>query len=134
MTYTRKDIRRITGLPDKTLRWLLDRLDIPPVDIQRTLFGSPVYVYDDNALNELHAYIFHQKITKQERAKGKRCRGGCNRYVPESELNSQQICNYCRRRAWILKEVYHNDLLTNTPDRDVIAELRTHIESITPTQ
>lgn len=129
MTYTRKQIREITGLPDKTLRWLLNRLDIQPVDIHRTLFGSPVYIYDENALHELHAYIFHKRILKEERAKGKRCRGGCNRYLPITELNSQQICNQCRRRSWLLNEACHNDPLTNMPDPSIISELQTILES-----
>lgn len=129
MTYTRKQIREITGLPDKTLRWLLDRLDIQPVDIDHTLFGSPIYLYDENALHELHAYIFHKRILKEERAKGKRCRGGCNRYLPSAELNSQQICNQCRRRSWLRNEVCHNDPLTNKPDPAIISELQTILES-----
>jgi hypothetical protein len=130
MAYTRKQIREITGLPDKTLRWLLDRLDIQPTDIDRTLFGSPVYLYDENALHDLHAYIFQKRTLKEERAKGKRCRGGCNRYLPIAELNSQQVCNQCRRRSLLLNEVCHNDPLTKPPDPAIIAELSSILESI----
>ena len=130
MAYTRKQIREITGLPDKTLRWLLDRLDIQPVDISTTFFRSPVYLYDEDALHELHAYVFHKKILKEERAKGKRCRGGCNRHLSSSELNSQQICDRCRRRAWLYNEVCHNDPSTNCPDPTVISELHTLLDSI----
>lgn len=130
MQYTRKQLREITGLPDKTLRWLLDRLDIQPSDFNRTVFGSPIYLYDDDALHELHAYIFHQKILKDERKKGKRCRGGCNRYLPTSELNSQQICNYCRRKAWLKNEVYSNDVLTHKADETIIQELQEILNSL----
>lgn len=124
MEYTRKQLREITGLPDKTLRWLLDRLDIQPSDMNRTVFGSPVYLYDDDALHELHAYIFHQKVLKDERSKGKRCRGGCNRYLPPSMLNSQQICDTCRRRSWLKNEACRHDILHNQPDPAIIAELK----------
>lgn len=130
MTYTRKQLREVTGLPDKTLRWLLDRLDIQPVDFNRTIFGSPIYIYDDDALHELHAYIFHQKVLKSERSKGKRCRGGCNRYLPPSQLNSQQICDQCRRKAWVRNEVYHHDVLNNPPDGEIIAELQNILKTI----
>ena len=131
MTYNRKQLRNITGLPDKTLRWLLDRLDIEPVEIGRTVFGSPVYLYDDNALHELHAYIFHQKLLKNERAKGLRCRGGCNRYLPPKDLNSQQICNQCRRRMWLTNEVCHHDPLANPPDQEIVSELRGVLDKFT---
>ena len=129
MTYTRKELRQITGLPDKTLRWLLDRLDIQPVDFRRTLFGSPVYIYSEDALGELHAYIFQRRILKDERSKGKRCRGGCNRYLAPSQLNSQQICDQCRRKAWLVNEVCHQDPLLNHPDVSVVSELRNILDS-----
>ena len=129
MTYTRKQLREVTGLPDKTLRWLLERLDIQPVDFNRTIFGSPIYIYDDDALHELHAYIFHQKVLKSERSKGKRCRGGCDRYLPASQLNSQQICDSCRRKAWLKNEIHHHDILLNPADPDIIAELKEHLNS-----
>lgn len=122
--YTRKQLRDITGLPDKTLRWLIDKLDIQPADFARTVFGSPIYLYDDDALHELHAYIFHRKVLKDERSKGKRCRGGCNRYLPSSQLNSQQICDHCRRYAWIRNEVCHQDPATHPPDKNIIGELQ----------
>ena len=130
MTYTRKQLRTITGLPDKTLRWLLDRLDIQPTDIDRTFFGSPIYLYDESALSQLHAYIFKRNEQKSEYAKGKRCRGGCNRYLPDSELNSQQICDHCRRRKWLLNEITHSNPLINAIDPDVVKDIQTTIEEL----
>jgi hypothetical protein len=130
MTYTRKQLRTITGLPDKTLRWLLDRLDIQPTDIDRTFFGSPIYLYDESALSQLHAYIFKRNEQKAEYAKGKRCRGGCNSYLPDSELNSQQICDHCRRRKWLLNEITHGNPLTSTIDLDIVNDIRTTIEEL----
>lgn len=130
MTYTRKQLRTITGLPDKTLRWLLDRLDIQPTDIDRTFFGSPIYLYDESALSQLHAYIFKRNEQKSEYAKGKRCRGGCNRYLPDSELNSQQICDHCRRYKWMLNEVTHNDPLNNPIDSTVIDDINSILNTI----
>ena len=129
MNYNRKQLRNITGLPDKTLRWLLDRLDIEPVGVERTVFGSPIYIYDDNALHELHAYIFHRQVLKNERAKGLRCRGGCNRYFPPAELNSQQICDQCRRYAWLRNEVCHHDPSAIPPDPVIITELRSALDT-----
>lgn len=130
MTYTRKQIREITGLPDKTLRWLLDRLDIQPVDIHSTFFGSPVYIYDESALAKLHAYVFRRNEQKEEYSKGKRCRGGCNRYLPSEKLNSQQICDHCRRYKWILNEVTHNDPITNIIDKSVIDDIHTILNTL----
>ena len=130
MQYTRKQLREITGLPDKTLRWLLERLDIQPSDFNRTIFGSPIYLYDDDALHELHAYIFHQKVLKNERAKGKRCRGGCNRYLNPALLNSQQICDTCRRRNWMKNEIYRHDILNNQPDKRIAAELQEILNTV----
>ena len=130
MRYNRKQLRQITGLPDKTLRWLLDRLDLQPVDIEHTLFGSPVYIYDDSTLSALHDYIFKRNEKKAEHAKGKRCRGGCNRYLPESELNSQQICDHCRRYKWLLNEACHNNPLVYSVDIDVIADIRTILNNL----
>ena len=129
MVYTRKELRQITGLPDKTLRWLLDRLDIQPADFRRTLFGSPVCIYSEDALAQLHAYIFQRRILKDERSKGKRCRGGCSRYLAPSQLNSQQICDCCRRKAWITNEVCRHDPLLNEPDLSVVSELRKILDS-----
>lgn len=129
MAYTRKQIRDITGLPDKTLRWLLDKLDIQPIDINRNLLGGPVYIYDDSVIQHLHAYIFQRRILKEERSKGKRCRGGCERYFPEEELNSQQICNRCRRYAWLHNEVCHHDPLNQKPDIAVVCELQSLLNS-----
>ena len=122
-TYTRKNIRQITGLPDKTLRWLLGKLDIQPVGAEKTFFGSPVFLYDETALDALHAYIFRRKEQRAECAKGKRCRGGCNRYLPPGELNSQQICPHCRRQKWLLNEVTHMDPLNQDPDPEVIRDI-----------
>lgn len=127
MKYNRKQLRQITGLPDKTLRWLLNRLDIIPVDIERTVFGSPVYIYDESALAKLHEYIFKRQEQKEEYAKGKRCRGGCNRYLPTDALNSQQICSSCRRRNWLINEIFHNDPVCNEPDQQVIADIQATI-------
>lgn len=59
-TYTRKQLMDITGLPDKTLRWLLSRLEIDPVNTTKTAFGRPVYHYDYSTLHKLHEYIFQQ--------------------------------------------------------------------------
>lgn len=126
--YTRKQLREITGLPDKTLRWLIDKLDIQPADFARTVFGSPIYLYDEDALHELHAYIFHRKVLKDERSKGKRCRGGCNRYLPPVLLNSQQICDTCRRRSWIRNEIYSGDIINNQPDLRIAEELKGILE------
>ena len=131
MTYTRKQLREITGIPDKTLRWLLDRLDIHPIDVNYTFFGSPIYLYDDDTLSQLHTYIFKRNEQKQEYAKGKRCRGGCNRHLPDSELNSQQICNHCRRYKWLLNEVTNNDPLNNPIDSAVIDDIYSILSTIT---
>lgn len=128
--YTRKQLRDITGLPDKTLRWLLDRLDIQPSDMNRTLFGSPVYLYDESVLYELHAYIFNKRVLKEERAKGYRCRGGCNRHFPHTELNSQQICNQCRRKAWLRNEIHNGDPLCNPINTEIVSELRNAIDEL----
>lgn len=130
MRYTRRQLRQITGLPDKTLRWLLDKLDIPPVDIELTMFGSPIYVYDDFALDALHDYVFNREIKKQEKSQGKRCRGGCNRYLPPEQLNSQEICPHCRRVKWLLNEATHNDPLLNPVDADVLNDLREILQTI----
>lgn len=130
MTYTRKQLRTITGLPDKTLRWLLDRLDIQPTDIDRTFFGSPIYLYDESALSQLHAYIFKRNEQKAEYAKGKRCRGGCNRYLTDAALNSQQICDHCRRRKWLLNEITHGNPLANAVDLDIVNDIQTTIEEL----
>ena len=123
MRYSRKQLRKITGLPDKTLRYLLDKLQLDPVDIDVTFYGSPILVYDDSTLNALHDYIFNRKQLKAEKQKGKRCRGGCDRYLPPDDLDSQQICPHCRRRKWLLNEVTHNDPLFNSADTDVVEDL-----------
>lgn len=130
MRYTRRQLRQITGLPDKTLRWLLDKLDIPPVDIELTMFGSPIYIYDDFALDALHDYVFCRKIKKQEKSNGKRCRGGCNRYLPPEQLNSQEICPHCLRMKWLLNEATHNDPLQNPVDADVLNDLLEILQTI----
>lgn len=131
MLYTRKQIRQTTGLPDKTLRWLLDRLEIEPIDIERTLFGSPIYLYDDSALDRLHSYIFRRAEHKAELAKGRRCRGGCNRYLQLSELNTQQICDSCRRRAWLLNEITHNNPAVNAVDSSVVEDIIQTLQKLT---
>lgn len=130
MTYTRKQLRQLTGLADKSLRWLLDRLDIQPADFNRTIFGSPICVYGDDVLSRLNTYIADRKLLKAERAKGKRCRGGCNRYLPPSQLNSQQICAHCRRRAWLTNEVCHRNPLFNLPDKEIISDLKNILKSL----
>ena len=130
MTYTRKQLREITGIPDKTLRWLLNRLDIQPTDIDRTLFGSPIYLYDDDVLSKLHAYIFRRHEQQVEYSKGKRCRGGCNRYLPPEQLNSQQICDHCRRYKWLLNEVTHNDPTTHKVDVTIVEDISTMLNTL----
>jgi hypothetical protein len=131
MRYNRKQLRQITGLPDKTLRWVINRLGIDAVDTEYTLFGSPIYIYDDTALDKLHDYIFKRTAQTVERSKGKRCRGGCERYLPESALDSQQICDHCRRYKWILNEVTHNAPLNNTVDKDVIDDIQSILKTLT---
>lgn len=123
MEYTRKDLRGVTGLPDKTLRWLLDRLDIQPVDFRRTFFGSPIYVYDDTALTQLYDYIFQRRERKAEQSRGKRCRGGCNQYMDPDLLNSAQICDHCRRRQWLLNEATYRDPLGSAVDPEVLRDI-----------
>ena len=130
MAYTRKQLREITGIPDKTLRWLLDRLDIQPIDIDRTFFGSPIYLYDDDVLSKLYDYVFRRHEQQEEYSKGKRCRGGCNRYLPPEQLNSQQICDHCRRYKWMLNEATHNDPLNNPIDSAVIDDISTILNTI----
>ena len=130
MTYTRKQLREITGIPDKTLRWLLNKLDIQPTDIDRTFFGSPIYLYEESALSKLHDYIFNRNEQKAEYAKGKRCRGGCNRYLPPEQLNSQQICDHCRRYKWLLNEVTHNDPIHNSVDVEVIDDIASTLTTL----
>lgn len=125
MEYTRKELRKVTGLPDKSLRYLLDKLDIQPVDFRKTLFGSPVFVYDESALQRLHEYIFVRNQMRLEFAKGKRCRGGCNHYLKPELLNSEQICPHCRRRKWLLNEVCHNN-----PSSGIDAEIVRDIAGI----
>lgn len=131
MAYTRKQLREITGIPDKTLRWLLDRLCIQPIDIDRTFFGSTVYLYDESALSCLHSYIFRRNTKKSEQANGKRCRGGCNQYFPPSRLNSQQICDHCRRYKWLLNEATRNDPLNNAIDQTIIDDIQSILKTIT---
>lgn len=134
MRYSRKQLRKITGLPDKTLRYLLDKLRLDPVDIEFTLFCSPIYIYDDSTLDALHAYIFKRDIRRAEQQKGKRCRGGCNRYLPPEQLNSQQICPHCRRRKWLLNEVTEHDPLTHSVDLDIISDLQAILQELSAHQ
>lgn len=124
MLYTRKQLREIIHVPEKTLRWLLEKLDIQPSDFNCTAYGSPIFMYDDNALVMLNNYILQRNVLKAERQKGKRCRGGCNRYLPANELNSQQVCDHCRRKAWLKNEVCHKDPLLHSPDKQIIKELQ----------
>ena len=130
MRYSRKQLRKITGLPDKTLRYLLDKLQLDPVDIDVTFYGSPILIYDDSTLNALHDYIFNRQQLNAEKQKGKRCRGGCNRYLPPEQLNSQEICPHCRRRKWLLNEVTHNDPLFNSADTDIVEDLLSIIQEV----
>lgn len=81
-TYTRKQLMKITGLPDKTLRWLLSKLEIDPVFTTKTAFGRPIYHYDYATLVCLHDYIFKQAKHKEECNRGVRCRGGCGSSAP----------------------------------------------------
>ena len=122
MEYTRQELRKVTGLPDKSLRYLLEKLDIQPIDFRKTLFGSPVFVYDESALQRLHEYIFTRNQMRLEFAKGKRCRGGCNQYLTPALLNSEQICPHCRRRKWLLNEVTH-DNPGGVPDTEVVKDI-----------
>ena len=69
-TYTRKQLMKITGLPDKTLRWLLSKLEIDPVFTTKTAFGRPIYHYDYATLVCLHDYIFKQAKHKEECNRG----------------------------------------------------------------
>jgi hypothetical protein len=123
MQYTRKNLREITGLPDKSLRWLLEKLNIQPSGFKVTLFGSKVFLYNDSALDQLHEYIFRRKKQRAEQADGKRCRGGCQGHFPPDLLDSQQICPHCRRRKWVLNEVTHRDPLHNKIDALVVDDL-----------
>lgn len=122
-TYTRKQLMDITGLLDKTLRWLLSRLEIDPVNTTKTAFGRPVYHYDYSTLHKLHEYIFQQTKRKEEYAKGIRCRGGCNRYFPKSELNTDNICSHCRRKRWLHHELYPDKscVLDKLALRDIVS-------------
>lgn len=122
MEYTRQELRKVTGLPDKSLRYLLEKLDIQPIDFRKTLFGSPVFVYDESALQRLHEYIFVRNQMRLEFAKGKRCRGGCNQYLAPELLNSEQICPHCRRRKWLLNEVCHNNPSSGV-DAEVVGDI-----------
>ena len=105
-TYTRKQLMKITGLPDKTLRWLLSKLEIDPVFMTKTALGRPIYHYDYATLVCLHDYIFKQAKHKEECNRGVRCKGGCGKYFPKEEMNANQVCNHCRRRLWLRHEVY----------------------------
>lgn len=130
MLYTRKQLRETAEVPDKTLRWMLDKLDIQPVDFNCTAFGSPIFMYDENVLAKLQEYLAYRRVIKEQQRKGKRCRGGCNRYLPVLALNSQQICDQCRRKAWIKNEVCHRDPLLHAPDRQIIKELQDVLEKL----
>lgn len=99
-TYTRKQLMKITGLPDKTLRWLLSKLEIDPVFTTKTAFGRPIYHYDYATLVCLHDYIFKQARHKEECNKGVRCKGGCGKYFPKEEMNANQVCNLCRNELF----------------------------------
>ena len=124
-TYTRKQLMKITGLPDKTLRWLLSKLEIAPVFTTKTACGRPIYHYDYATLVCLHDYIFKQARHKEECNKGVRCKGGCGNYFPKEEMNANQICNHCRRRLWLRHEVYPDKSLKfdKTAFRDILSIL-----------
>lgn len=124
-TYTRKQLMKITGLPDKTLRWLLSKLEIDPVFTTKTAFGKPIYHYDYATLVCLHDYIFKQAKHKEECNRGVRCRGGCGKYFPKEEMNANQVCNHCRRRLWLRHEVYPDKSLKfdKTAFRDILSIL-----------
>lgn len=134
MRYSRKQLRKITGLPDKTLRYLLDKLRLDPVDVEFTIFQSPIFIYDESTLDALHAYIFSRQNLKVEQQQGKRCRGGCNKYLPPEKLNSQQICPHCRRRKWLLNEVTGNDPLVHPVDSSVISDLQEILQELSAHQ
>ena len=128
-TYTRKQLISITGLPDKTLRWLLSRLEISPVDVKKTAFGRPIYYYDKATLLKLHDYVFNQLLKKQESANGVRCRGGCNKFFPRNQLSSDQLCPHCKRIQLLRKEVYDEHGNINTEVVDDLIQILTAIKN-----
>lgn len=130
MTFSRKEIREITGLSDRTLRWLFEKLKLDPVGQTRTFYGSPVFQYDETTLSKLHAYIFKREADSEAKNGELRCRGGCGDYFLKSELNKSQVCSRCRRFIWIKNEVYNNDPLLNKVDPLVIRELRSILRQL----
>ena len=57
MNLNRKQLQERTAIPPATLTWLLKRLNIEPVEITKTLFGRPIYWYDDSVMLKLNADV-----------------------------------------------------------------------------
>ena len=57
MNLNRKQLQERTAIPPVTLTWLLKRLNIEPVEITKTLFGRPIYWYDDFVMLKLNADV-----------------------------------------------------------------------------
>ena len=57
MNLNRKQLQERTAIPPATLTWLLKRMNIEPVEITKTLFGRPIYWYDDSVMLKLNEWL-----------------------------------------------------------------------------
>ena len=93
-TLTKKQIQERTKIPPSTLNWLLHRLNIEPAKTTKTVFGRPIFHYDEGVIGTINEWL-NKSITKRQATKeGKiRCLGGCNNYYHKDEM----ISVYCKR-------------------------------------
>lgn len=108
---SQKEIRERTGIPKSTLAWLLDKLNIYPIEgeTKKTFFGRPVYQYDDSCIEIINHWLNDQlsRRNEQKNHKGKtRCLGGCNKWYRKEEMFSV-YCKPCYVKKSIMTLVTH---------------------------
>ena len=71
MNLNRKQLQERTAIPPATLTQLLKRLNIEPVEITKTLFGRPIYWYDDSVMLKLKEWLQNALYKKEAIKAGK---------------------------------------------------------------
>jgi hypothetical protein len=106
---SQKQIRERTGIPRSTLAWLLNRLEIMPVETRRTLFGREFFMYDDSCIDSINDWLNSQlerKLIQQDHSGKKRCMGGCRKWYAKSEMFSV-YCKPCYVKKSIMTLISH---------------------------
>ena len=131
MNLNRKQLQERTAIPPATLTWLLKRLNIEPVEITKTLFGRPIYWYDDSVMLKLNEWLQNALYKREAIKAGKiKCRR-CGDYCSDTEMISV-YCKACYCHKVLMNLLTHNKPWTHPIDVELYQHCIDLLSSIKP--